>query len=1093
MISGKRQRALRKKLIASKKRQGKGTYRPRPERHLPSKQDIVLLDFCGLDALESRLLLSSTFMGLEDFPNGAYASNAFAVSRSATNALDAAVVGNGNNGSYEATIWKDGSNVAGYGTGSTNENRSRATDVLSNGTHVTGLFDINADDQAFVWTQVGGFVELGDIGNDGINSVALGITSDGNTIVGQGTLGNDPRAVVWKDIDEDGIWETNPTTPTPTDPDKFSIAELPGSLPNSFANDISADGMVAVGNYNGGNVAVLWAADTPGVFSSTPVELGEDASRAFGVSADGSVIVGDSGANGEAYLWEGGALTSLDTPQSDPGDLFNWSRAQSVSADGQFVVGWGGTNQGERAFIWDDEGRIRDLHDVLVTDYGLADELAGWTLLRAYDISDSGNVIVGYGIDELGQEEAWIAVLEPDVSLGTLSGRVFDDLDNDGVFEPGIGDAGIEGVTMLLRNGSGTIVDSVDTEADGSFVFENVADDDYSIEQAEQPEGYLDGRETAGSLGGTVDNTMDSNTIGDIHVSGAPTYATAVLDDAPILYWQLNESDKSAGQVAVNSASTGAAYNGTYGGIVDSVTDGPFAGSAGAQFDNNPSPSGSTGDFIRLDTSAGTNPYISDAVTYELWLRSDSSGQQHGLFSFANSTALQNASTLFLDRTNTVFYINNEGALVGVTQPEIFDGNWNHLVLTWESSTGELVTYFNGVVVSTQIHESGTLIDPTGTLIFGQEQDSLGGGFDINQNFEGDVAEIAVYDKVLSASQVQMHFSSAEELPPNGENYLFAEIRPSSIQGLVWEDFNDDAEVDFGEAAIEGVEIIVSGIDDRGNNVNLSMETDDQGIYEFVDLRPGTYLITEMQPATHQDGQDSLGEIITLPIEGCEAPLPTIPANDQFEVVFPCPDSHAVNFNFGERPLDSGDVESGQTATIGFWQNKNGQNLIKAVNGGDTSTQLGDWLAATFPNLYGSMSNLTNDAVADVYKQLFKRNNKTSPGGPPKLDAQVLAVAFATYVTNENLAGTTAANYGFTVSDSGVGTSTFDIGENGAAFGVADYSILSIMDILLATDDFSFNGLLYDDDEDGDLSAIEMMLRAMANEVYSAINEQGDI
>ena len=41
------------------------------------------------------------------------------------------------------------------------------------------------------------------------------------------------------------------------------------------------------------------------------------------------------------------------------------------------------------------------------------------------------------------------------------------------------------------------------------------------------------------------------------------------------------------------------------------------------------------------------------------------------------------------------------------------------------------------------------------------------------------------------------------------------------------------------------------------------------------------------------------------------------------------------------------------TATIGFWHNKNGQALIKSLNGSSSSTQLGNWLAATFPQVYG--------------------------------------------------------------------------------------------------------------------------------------------
>ena len=45
---------------------------------------------------------------------------------------------------------------------------------------------------------------------------------------------------------------------------------------------------------------------------------------------------------------------------------------------------------------------------------------------------------------------------------------------------------------------------------------------------AAQPAGFLDGRETAGNLGGTVDNTQDSNQIAGISVGDPGTTADAV-------------------------------------------------------------------------------------------------------------------------------------------------------------------------------------------------------------------------------------------------------------------------------------------------------------------------------------------------------------------------------------------------------------------------------------------------------------------------------------------------------------------------------------------------------------------------------------
>jgi uncharacterized delta-60 repeat protein len=316
-----------------------------------------------------------------------------------------------------------------------------------------------------------------------------------------------------------------------------------------------------------------------------------------------------------------------------------------------------------------------------------------------------------------------------------------------------------------------------------------------------------------------------------------------------------------------------------------------------------------------------------------------------------------------------------------------------------------------------------------------------------------------------------------------------SQVLPSTLQGMVWVDFNNDGEVNFGELAIEGVTISLTGFDDLGQPVNLSTTTDINGIYSFTDLRPSNaagYSIIQSQPAGYLDGLDTLGTIDSA-IVGSDV------VNDAFSGIVLPPGSLAENYNFGERPANGGNVGSGQTATIGFWQNKNGQNLIKALNGGATATQLGSWLAATFPNMYGALAGLDNSQVAAHYKTLFGRNGQSSPGGPPKVDAQIMATALAVYVTNQTLAGTTAAAYGFQVTQYGVGAASFNVGNNGAAYGVADGTFVSVMDLLLAVNARSSNGLLFDQNGDGMISPEEAGMRTMANNVFSLINESGGV
>jgi uncharacterized membrane protein len=83
------------------------------------------------------------------------------------------------------------------------------------------------------------------------------------------------------------------------------------------------------------------------------------------------------------------------------------SSALDVSANGLRVVGYGTTAVGEEAMIWNPTlGGMNRLFNVLVAQG--ATGLTGWRLSRATGISDDGSVIVGYGLNALGQTEAWM-------------------------------------------------------------------------------------------------------------------------------------------------------------------------------------------------------------------------------------------------------------------------------------------------------------------------------------------------------------------------------------------------------------------------------------------------------------------------------------------------------------------------------------------------------------------------------------------------------------------------------------------------------------------------------------------------------------
>ena len=210
-------------------------------------------------------------------------------------------------------------------------------------------------------------------------------------------------------------------------------------------------------------------------------------------------------------------------------------------------------------------------------------------------------------------------------------------------------------------------------------------------------------------------------------------------------------------------------------------------------------------------------------------------------------------------------------------------------------------------------------------------------------------------------------------------------------------------------------------------------------------------------------------------------------------------------------------VAPGETASIGFWRNKHGQALIRSLNGDENSTLLGDWLAETLPNMFGAdagennLAGKTNVEVAEFYLAQFSKKKKDrGVPGPAKVDVHLMATALSTYVTNLTLVEVQSdppdpenpedpslvaevESYGFTVTEYGLGFATFNVGDNGDAFGVADDTEMTVLDLLLATNEMTVNGLLYDLDGDGLIDRAERDLRAMANDVFSGINEQGDI
>ncbi|KAH0517961.1 Neuronal pentraxin-1 [Microtus ochrogaster] len=97
----------------------------------------------------------------------------------------------------------------------------------------------------------------------------------------------------------------------------------------------------------------------------------------------------------------------------------------------------------------------------------------------------------------------------------------------------------------------------------------------------------------------------------------------------------------------------------------------------------------------------------------------------------------------------------NGEAVVAKLPFVINDGKWHHICVTWTTRDGVWEAYQDG----TQGGNGENLapyhpIKPQGVLVLGQEQDTLGGGFDATQAFVGELAHFNIWDRKLTPGEV---------------------------------------------------------------------------------------------------------------------------------------------------------------------------------------------------------------------------------------------------------------------------------------------------------------------------------------------------
>ena len=141
-------------------------------------------------------------------------------------------------------------------------------------------------------------------------------------------------------------------------------------------------------------------------------------------------------------------------------------------------------------------------------------------------------------------------------------------------------------------------------------------------------------------------------------------------------------------------------------------------------------------------------------ITVDMWILITTLQNELVFLSYATSS-FNNEFLLFKDHGNIRHFFASSSVTTALSNSYYNTGNWINLVFRRGSST---VNYsFNGIQRASM---AGTddIIDTGGTLVFGQEQDSPGGGFAIGQDFPGYINSLKIYNRYLSNEEITQNY-----------------------------------------------------------------------------------------------------------------------------------------------------------------------------------------------------------------------------------------------------------------------------------------------------------------------------------------------
>ncbi|QDT05620.1 Serine-aspartate repeat-containing protein D precursor [Rubripirellula lacrimiformis] len=494
--------------------------------------------------------------------------------------------------------------------------------------------------------------------------------------------------------------------------------------------------------------------------------------------------------------------------------------------------------------------------DVPVGNYRIVEFTPTGLLDGGSHVGRINNVTVGTSVDgglisEITMTPSGVGVEYNfcEAAPATLSGFVYHDADDDGVRDAG--EDAIAGANVALVDATGKTVATATTDATGRYEFEGLLPGDYSIVET-QPAGYLDGKDTVGTIRGTKvgrDTGADSlasitlkqgdvgveYNFGELRPASLSGRVHVDLDDDCEL--DPNEEtlagvtirliDSNGEEVARTTTDSEGKYTfidlepGTYT-VIEEQPEGYFEGGAKPG-----SAGGTTLDPSRIGSITLTSGEV--AVDYDFCERPPAE-INGSVFNDVDDDCLFDSDEIGIEGAR-VELLNSAGEVIAFTLTDA-SGNYRFTNLP----AGEYL-----------VRE----IQPDGWLQGGQKAGSHGGD-DSQQD-------------IISRIPIGWGQRLTE--------YNFCEHEGAEISGSVYNDRDGDCVFDPDEMGIEGTRVEL--YNSAGEMIGFTL-TDADGNYRFTNLAAGEYVVREIQPegwlqggqqAGSHGGDDSQRDVISrIPI-----------------------------------------------------------------------------------------------------------------------------------------------------------------------------------------------------------------------------------